>query len=253
MKSEFVFETTLQASWNPAGWNTNNSPAFNGLGTPPTKTVFLGSNGNEASSTKSASLNLQGRIWTGLSLMVGLETHKYSLSSSWMQASIKAWTDDSSWKEIKYFQFLLKIFVMVFCWLDSQMLRVSVKRARKRFRDPLVKCTVYVNNVPSTGLRDVAGLRSWVVQNVNRKKIIFSISENFNSVLPRVFCWYNLQILSTTLRNITLNRCEGKSVDPTNNCDKNQPGTAGRHILSVGNRILTLLCVANQQPKVQIF
>ena len=86
--------------------NTNNSPAFNGLGTPPTKTVFLGSNGNEASSTKSASLNLQGRIWTGLSLMVGLETHKYSLSSSWMQASIKAWTDDSSWKEIKYFQFL---------------------------------------------------------------------------------------------------------------------------------------------------
>ena len=92
---------------NAAGWNANiNSPAFNGLGTPPTKTVFLGSNGNEASSTKSASLNLQGRIWTGLSLMVGLETHKYSLSSSWMQASIKAWTDDSSWKEIKYFQFL---------------------------------------------------------------------------------------------------------------------------------------------------
>ena len=112
MKFVFVFETTLQASWNPAGWNTNNSPAFNGLGTPPTKTVFLGSNGNEASSTKSASLNLQGRIWTGLSLMVGLETHKYSLSSSWMQASIKAWTDDSSWKEIKYFQFLLKIFVI---------------------------------------------------------------------------------------------------------------------------------------------
>jgi len=31
-----------------------------------------------------------------------------------------------------------------------------VKRARKRFRDPLVRCTVEVNNAPSTGLRDLA-------------------------------------------------------------------------------------------------
>lgn len=74
-----------------------NLPALRGRGTPPTKTVFLGSNGMEASSTKSASLNLHGLICTGLSLIVGLETHKYNLSSSWIQASISAWTDDSSW------------------------------------------------------------------------------------------------------------------------------------------------------------
>ena len=46
-------------------------PAFSGLGTPPTKTVFLGSRGRVASRTKSASLSFQGLIWTGLSLMVG--------------------------------------------------------------------------------------------------------------------------------------------------------------------------------------
>ena len=37
-------------------------PAFNGRGTPPTNTVFLGSNGKEASRTKSASESLQGLI-----------------------------------------------------------------------------------------------------------------------------------------------------------------------------------------------
>ena len=83
-------------------------PAFNGLGTPPTKTVFLGSNGKDASRTKSASLNLQGLIWTGLSLIVGLETHKYSLSSSWIQASIRACTDDSSCNRKKKLNFLPK-------------------------------------------------------------------------------------------------------------------------------------------------
>ena len=71
-------------------------PAFSGLGTPPTKTVFLGSKGSDASKTKSASLNLQGLIWTGLSFIVGLETHKYNLSSSWIHASINACTEDSS-------------------------------------------------------------------------------------------------------------------------------------------------------------
>ena len=54
----------------------DNIPAFNGRGTPPTNTVFLGSNGNEASKTKSASDSLQGRICTGLSLMVGEDTHR---------------------------------------------------------------------------------------------------------------------------------------------------------------------------------
>ena len=39
-----------------------NKPAFNGRGTPPTNTVFLGSNGKEASRTKSASESLQGLI-----------------------------------------------------------------------------------------------------------------------------------------------------------------------------------------------
>ena len=57
-------------------------PAFSGLGTPPTKTVFLGSKGNEASNTKSASDSLQGLICTGLSLIVGDDTHRYNLSSS---------------------------------------------------------------------------------------------------------------------------------------------------------------------------
>ena len=57
-------------------------PAFKGLGTPPTNTVFLGSSGNEASSTKSASESLHGRICTGLSFIVGEDTQRYSLSSS---------------------------------------------------------------------------------------------------------------------------------------------------------------------------
>ncbi|KYM79546.1 hypothetical protein ALC53_09985 [Atta colombica] len=47
------------------------STALSGRGTPPTKTVFRGSSGMEASSTKSASLSRQGRICTGLSLIVG--------------------------------------------------------------------------------------------------------------------------------------------------------------------------------------
>ena len=59
-----------------------NLPAFNGLGTPPTNTVFRGSNGMDASNTKSASERRQGLICTGLSLMVGEDTHKYNLSSS---------------------------------------------------------------------------------------------------------------------------------------------------------------------------
>lgn len=57
-------------------------PAFNGLGTPPTNTVLRGSSGMDASSTKSASERRQGLICTGLSLMVGEDTHKYNLSSS---------------------------------------------------------------------------------------------------------------------------------------------------------------------------
>lgn len=73
------------------------SPALRGLGTPPTNTVLRGSSGREASRTKSASESLQGRICTGLSLMVGEETHRYSLSSSWMQASISCCTLLSSW------------------------------------------------------------------------------------------------------------------------------------------------------------
>lgn len=75
------------------------SPALRGLGTPPTNTVLRGSRGREASRTKSASESLQGRICTGLSLMVGEETHRYSLSSSWMQASISCCTLLSSWRE----------------------------------------------------------------------------------------------------------------------------------------------------------
>lgn len=69
-----------------------NLHAFNGRGTPPTKTVFLGSNGIEASKTKSASDNRHGRICTGLSFIVGDDTHKYNLSSSVMQASINCCT-----------------------------------------------------------------------------------------------------------------------------------------------------------------
>ena len=42
-------------------------PAFNGRGTPPTKTVLRGSSGREASRTKSASDNFHGLICTGLS------------------------------------------------------------------------------------------------------------------------------------------------------------------------------------------
>lgn len=63
-------------------------PAFNGLGTPPTKTVFRGSSGIDASKTKSASDKRHGRICTGLSFMVGDETQRYSLSSSAIHASI---------------------------------------------------------------------------------------------------------------------------------------------------------------------
>lgn len=40
----------------------SHKPAFNGLGTPPTKTVFRGSNGIDASKTKSASDKRHGRI-----------------------------------------------------------------------------------------------------------------------------------------------------------------------------------------------
>lgn len=71
-------------------------PAFSGRGTPPTKTVFLGSKGIDASNTKSASDNLHGRICTGLSLIVGEETQRYNLSSSVIQASIKLCTEFSS-------------------------------------------------------------------------------------------------------------------------------------------------------------
>ncbi|KYN34920.1 hypothetical protein ALC56_10888 [Trachymyrmex septentrionalis] len=52
------------------------STALSGRGTPPTKTVFRGSSGMEASSTKSASLSRQGRICTGLSLIVGELTQR---------------------------------------------------------------------------------------------------------------------------------------------------------------------------------
>lgn len=38
------------------------SQAFNGRGTPPTKTVLRGSNGIDASNTKSASDSRHGRI-----------------------------------------------------------------------------------------------------------------------------------------------------------------------------------------------
>ena len=38
-------------------------------------------------------------LLTGLSLIVGLDTHKYNLSSSLMQASIRAWTEPSSWNK----------------------------------------------------------------------------------------------------------------------------------------------------------
>lgn len=76
-------------------------PAFSGLGTPPTNTVFRGSSGMDASNTKSASDKRQGLICTGLSLMVGEDTHKYNLSSSWMHASINCCTEDSSFTKIK--------------------------------------------------------------------------------------------------------------------------------------------------------
>ena len=52
------------------------SPALRGLGTPPTKTVFLGSSGRDASNTKSASDSLHGLICTGLSLIVGEDTQR---------------------------------------------------------------------------------------------------------------------------------------------------------------------------------
>ena len=84
--------------------SSESSPAFRGLGTPPTKTVFLGSSGSEASRTKSASESRQGRICTGLSLMVGEETHRYSLSSSWMHASISDCTDSSFCSIVGFYQ-----------------------------------------------------------------------------------------------------------------------------------------------------
>lgn len=73
-------------------------PALRGRGTPPTKTVFRGSSGIDASKTKSASDNLHGLICTGLSLIVGDDTQRYSLSSSVMHASIKLCTEFSSCK-----------------------------------------------------------------------------------------------------------------------------------------------------------
>ena len=33
----------------------------------------------------------------------------------------------------------------------------------KRFRDALLKCTVYINKAPSNGLTDMAGPPNWVV------------------------------------------------------------------------------------------
>ena len=51
-------------------------PALRGRGTPPTNTVLRGSSGMEASSTKSASDSRQGRICTGLSFIVGEDTHR---------------------------------------------------------------------------------------------------------------------------------------------------------------------------------
>lgn len=86
------------SEWNCLTRQTH-IPALSGRGTPPTKTVFRGSNGMEASNTKSASERRHGLIWTGLSLMVGDDTHKYNLSSSVMQASISDWTLLSSCKE----------------------------------------------------------------------------------------------------------------------------------------------------------
>lgn len=53
-----------------------NLPALRGRGTPPTNTVFRGSNGIEASNTKSASESLHGLICTGLSFIVGEDTHR---------------------------------------------------------------------------------------------------------------------------------------------------------------------------------
>lgn len=73
-------------------------PALRGRGTPPTNTVLRGSKGIDASKTKSASDKRQGRICTGLSFIVGEETHKYNLSSSVIQASINCWTEVSSLK-----------------------------------------------------------------------------------------------------------------------------------------------------------
>lgn len=73
-----------------------NLPAFKGRGTPPTNTVFRGSKGIDASKTKSASESLHGLICTGLSFIVGDDTHRYNLSSSVIQASIKLWTEFSS-------------------------------------------------------------------------------------------------------------------------------------------------------------
>lgn len=66
--------------------------ARSGRGTPPTNTVLRGSRAIEPSRTKSASDRRHGRIWTGLSLMVGEDTHRYNLSSSVMHDSINCWT-----------------------------------------------------------------------------------------------------------------------------------------------------------------
>ena len=105
-------------------------------------------------------------------------------------------------------------FVMIFCWLDRQMLRVSVKRARKRFRDPSVKCTVYINKAPSNGLRDVAGLRNWVVHKCKQKNVILSkiLILSFHEFFVDTTCPGLLCKISTTLKNNSSNRYEEKSV-----------------------------------------
>ncbi|KYQ51448.1 hypothetical protein ALC60_09446 [Trachymyrmex zeteki] len=66
------------------------STALSGRGTPPTKTVFRGSSGMEASSTKSASLSRQGRICTGLSLIVGELTQSIFINSHNMKMKKEA-------------------------------------------------------------------------------------------------------------------------------------------------------------------
>ena len=120
-------------------------PALSGLGTPPTKTVFLGSSGSDASRTKSASESLHGRIWTGLSLMVGEETQRYNLSSSCMHWSINDWTDDSSWEKksgVYYRHSFIRKFNASLTFLSpnlstqiSQMLQLNLHLSVTCFKD----------------------------------------------------------------------------------------------------------------------